>query len=151
MANVIERFANTEFTFRGYLLAKIRATLDPLDEESHASAHYRFAVGNKWEDVRGKLWSACNVAITECSDVLKGLSVDKNGALFSCNEQFTDGVLRLGGWNKARQLWANFFDEYKSEIWVERFSRIEVNKALRREWEGRLLKLESALKPLASE
>jgi hypothetical protein len=151
MANVIERFANTEFTFRGYLLAKIRATLDPLDEESLESVHYRFASGNKWEDVRRKLWSACNVAVRECSDVLKGLSVDKNGALFSCNEQFTDGVLRLGGWNMARQLWANFFDEYKSEIWVERFSRIEVNRALRRDWEGCLLRLESALKPLTGE
>lgn len=151
MANVIERFANTEFTFRGYLLAKVRGTLDPLDEESGASIHYRFAIGNKWDDVRGKLWSACNNAVGVCSDVLKGLSVDKNGALFSCNEQFTDGVLRLGGWNRARQLWANFYDEYKSEIWAERFSKIEVNKAMRREWDGCVLKLENALHNLVSE
>lgn len=151
IANVIERFANTEFTFRGYLLAKIRATLDPLDEESPKSIHYRHAVGDKWEDVRRKLWSACNVSVQECSNVLKGLSVDKNGALFSCNEQFTDGVLRIGGWHNAKQLWANFFDEYKSEIWAERFSRIEVNKALRREWDGRLMKLENSLQTLVTE
>jgi hypothetical protein len=151
MAGVIARFANTEFTFRGYLLAKVRGTLDPLDEESTASVHYRFAIGNKWDDVRGKLWSACNNAVADCADVLKGLSVDKNGALFSCNEQFTDGVLRLGGWNRARQLWANFYDEYKSEIWAERFSKIEVNKALRRDWDSCVLKLESALQSLISE
>lgn len=151
IANVIERFANTEFTFRGYLLAKVRGTLDPLDEESAASIHYRFAIGNKWDDVRAKLWSACNNSVAECADVLKGLSVDKNGALFSCNEQFTDGVLRLGGWNRARQLWANFYDEYKSEIWAERFSKIEVNRALRREWDGCVQKLEIALHNLVSE
>lgn len=151
IANVIERFANTEFTFRGYLLAKVRSTLDPLDERTQTSIHYRYAIGNEWEDVRVKLWSACNVAVEACADVLKGLSVDKNGALFSCNEQFTDGVLRLGGWHTARQLWANFYDEYKSEIWAERFSKIEVNKALRREWDGCVLKLENALQTLASE
>ena len=144
IAQVIDRFANTEFTFRGYLLAKVRGTLDLLDEESEASVYYRFAIGNKWEDVRKKLWSACNNALEACADVLKGLSVDKNGALFSCNEQFTDGVLRLGGWNRSRQLWANFYDEYKSEIWAERFSKIEVNKALRREWESCVQKLENA-------
>lgn len=151
IAGVIERFANTEFTFRGYLLAKVRGTLDPLDEESAASIHYRFAIGNKWDDIRVKLWSACNNSVSDCADVLKGLSVDKNGALFSCNEQFTDGVLRLGGWNRARQLWANFYDEYKSEIWAERFSKIEVNKALRREWDSCVHKLESALHCLVSE
>ena len=103
------------------------------------------------DSISNKLWSACNTAVGECADVLKGLSVDKNGALFSCNEQFTDGVLRLGGWNRARQLWANFYDEYKSEIWAERFSKIEVNKALRREWDSCVLKLESALQNLLSE
>ena len=149
MSSVIARFANTEFTFRGYLLAKVRSTLDPLDEESLLSKPYRWEVGDKWEDVRQKLWSACNVAAEECSKVLKGLSVDKNGAIFSCNEQFTDGVLRLGGYYNAKQLWTNFYDEYKSEIWADRFSKIEVNKALRREWETRVRELDAALKNLS--
>lgn len=149
MAAVIERFANTGFTFRGYLLAKVRSSLDPLDEEEQESVHYRYAIGNSWEDVRLKLWSACNVAIEGCCNVLKGMSVDKNGALFSCNEQFTDGVLRLGGWHNAQQLWANFYDEYKSEIWNERFAKIEVNKALRKDWDGPVSKLSIAIQNIS--
>ena len=77
------------------------------------------------------------------------MSVDKNGALFSCNEQFTDGVLRLGGWHNAQQLWANFYDEYKSEIWSERFAKIEVNKALRRDWDGIISKLNTAIQNIS--
>ena len=149
MAAVIERFANTGFTFRGYLLAKVRSSLDPLDEEEQESIHYRYAIGNSWEDVRLKLWSACNVSVDGCCKVLKGMSVDKNGALFSCNEQFTDGVLRLGGWHNAQQLWANFYDEYKSEIWSERFAKIEVNKALRRDWDGVVSKLNMAIQNIS--
>ncbi len=149
MAAVIERFANTGFTFRGYLLAKVRSSLNPLDEEEKESVHYRYAIGNSWEDVRHKLWSACNLSVEGCCKVLKGMSVDKNGALFSCNEQFTDGVLRFGGWHNAQQLWANFYDEYKSEIWTERFAKIEVNKAIRRDWDGLVSKLDHAVQKVS--
>ena len=150
IAEVIKRFANTGFTFRGYLLAKVRGTLNPLDEKEKASVHYRYEIGNDWERVREKLWSACNVAVSDCADVVKGLSVDKNGALFSCNEQFTDGVLRLGGWNRARLLWANLYDEYKTQVWVDRFANIEVNKAMRRDWDARISDLENALNSLTT-
>jgi GTPase SAR1 family protein len=149
IADVIERFADTGFTFRGYLLAKVRGSLNPLDEEEQESIKYRYAIGNDWEDVRHKLWSACNRSVEGCADVLKGLSVDKNGALFSCNEQFTDGVLRFGGWNNAKQLWANFYDEYKSEIWVDHFAKIDVNKTMRRDWDMKVASLEKAMNEFA--
>lgn len=150
IADVIERFASTGFTFRGYLLAKVRGTLNPLDEEEQASIKYRYAIGNDWEDVRHKLWSACNLSVDGCADVLKGMSVDKNGALFSCNEQFTDGVLRFGGWSNAQQLWANFYDDYKSQIWVDHFANIEVNKVMRRDWDSKVIDLENSMKNLDS-
>jgi hypothetical protein len=78
-----------------------------------------------------------------CTEALKGMTVNKNRALFATIDQFCDGILRSGGDN-AQKRWLEFYDLYKESIW-DIFKTNGDYKKLRNDYNQRVTSIEKSI------
>ncbi|MDR2401931.1 MAG: hypothetical protein LBD32_00470, partial [Cytophagales bacterium] len=142
----IRSLINSTFTFRGYLLPQIRDKLDVLDSDSNAAGIYSYEAGDTWEGkggIRHKFEIAWKEAMKSCTEALKGMTVNKNRALFATIDQFCDGILRSGGGN-AKKRWLEFYDLYKESIW-DIFKKNGDYRKLRSDYNLCITKIENSI------
>ncbi|GHT23244.1 hypothetical protein FACS189419_06950 [Planctomycetales bacterium] len=146
MSKVIREFVKMTFSFRAYLLPKVRGTLDAIDYDSGEAPSIES--GSTWEQNKKAFEQAFNAAANACADELKELTSETNMAVFAIIDQFRDGILHTGGYLSCREKWEAFYDENKDKIWAERFDKIKDNRILKRNWERELDDVQDAVSAL---
>ncbi|MDR3234923.1 MAG: hypothetical protein LBT46_14895 [Planctomycetaceae bacterium] len=151
IVNAIQRFANALFSFRGNMLHRVREEINPIDQNDPDNFVVEQVSGNDdaaWQHAKKNLIGVSEGVVKSLAAALKEVCGEKNASLFGTIEQFTDGVLRTGGYEDCKQCWREFYDEYKTKIWAEKFKTLADDKELRRQLENGIADVERAVKEL---
>lgn len=136
ICEAIRQFVKMTFSFRAYLLPKVRGTLDGIDYDSGKAP--AVSSGSSWADNRVKIQDAFNRATKDCAFGLKTLTSEKNKAVFALIDQLRDGLLRTGGYLQCQNLWRAFYHENRDAIWIEKGLKAKNNRQIKRDWESEL-------------
>ncbi|MDR2441564.1 MAG: hypothetical protein LBE12_19555, partial [Planctomycetaceae bacterium] len=146
IAQAIKYFADIPFSFREHLLYRIRNNVDPLGRNND----FTIFPQDKFENAFEKAKLAWEKAVSDCCAALRGLAKEPNRAISAFVENFCDGVLRTGGYEDAKSIWRNFYEQYGTKIWPTEYAALEENTNLRDTWNRYLKKLGDSVELLKS-
>ncbi len=140
----IRVFSEAGLKIRGFMLPRIRVCMDVLDRDSPEAAPFMLPAGAKAEESIARLTAAWQAASYRVGGVMQQFEEEASDALFAELETFVDAILRSGGPKRMEKRWASFYQEYRGEVWPDKFSELERTMRLRNEWKQCTDKLTAA-------
>jgi hypothetical protein len=140
----IRIFSEAGLKIRGFMLPRIRGCMDVLDRDSPEAAPFMLPAGAKAEESIARLTAAWQAASYRVGGEMHQFEEEASDALFAELETFVDAILRSGGPKRMEKRWASFYQEYRGEVWPDKFSELERTMRLRNEWKQCTHKLTAA-------
>ena len=123
-----EILANFSLHYRGMIQHRIRQRLDNLTPNE---TEFQLSTSPSAQEVSDLLKNAHAEAVYHCEGALDDLLAEPSQAAFAIVEEFLDQVLRA---KDAKDQWRIFLEEFRSQIWSDKFGQLEERTRTRKQW-----------------
>lgn len=148
LASVLGRFAAARLSFRGFIQHRILGHLGALSDWDMEELQAYAYPGPDPKDVSEVLNMAWRRSGQLALESVRNMSDEVGKARWAFTLEFTDGLLRSGGEQEARDAWRTLYGRHRGLVWPEVFQKLERDALARAEWNRCLKDATSHLRSL---
>ncbi len=147
IVDVIRYFANSTFSFRAFLLPRVRDNLQSLLDKSAAANDYKPKTNDDMtlKGIYVQLQAAWDNAVSQTYDALYDLSGDLFLSRYTTLEVFEDGIIRSGGFTEPKERWQKFYRHNAPFVWPKEIGVFESQTRLWEAYHKHVSNIENAL------
>ncbi len=131
-----------ELSYRGFIQHRIRPCLDGMNADQPSVEYPQDGARPDEFAIRQMLQISYQEALYRCESELNALTAEPSRAVFAIVEEFRDRVLRS---HLAADEWRVIYQEFRAEIWSERFAALGEQSADLHAWTQALADLNALL------
>jgi hypothetical protein len=138
----LEVLAEFELSYRGFIQHRIRPCLDGMNADQPTVEYPHDGVRPNESVIRTMLEISYREALFGCERELNRMLAEPSGAVFAIVEEFRDRVLRS---HQVADEWRAIYQEFRAEVWTERFAALGEKSADLHAWTQAVAELNALL------
>lgn len=131
-----------ELSYRGFIQHRIRPCLDGMNADQPSVEYPQDGTRPDESTIREMLRISYQEALYRCESELYALLAEPSRAIFAIVEEFRDRVLRS---HRVADEWRVIYQEFRADIWSERFAALGEQSADLHAWTQALAELNALL------
>jgi hypothetical protein len=131
-----------ELSYRGFIQHRVRPCLDGMNADEPTVPYPQDGSRPNENVIRQMLHVTYQEALFKCESALNDLLAEPSGAVFAIVEEFRDRVLRA---HRIQSEWRAIYQEFRAEIWPQRFAALGEQSADLHAWTQALAELDTLL------